>query len=227
VLALMPPASGLSLESGNGGLNAPFRDRPGRDEPGLSLGAIRPMVLGASVLMLAAVALIFVPDGYWTGAAFRAASLPAASAASTPSPMLAPAPASAVNADGAASAAEQAASVAAAGLFPPAEALPPLAASTPAAAASVAVGSEALAASAPAGLLQVRTAGVSWVDVRDGGGRVLVSRVVQAGERLEIDGPLPLRLTIGNAAVTRLDFRGRAVDLAPGTRDNVARIELK
>jgi cytoskeleton protein RodZ len=75
--------------------------------------------------------------------------------------------------------------------------------------------------------LQVRTAGVSWVDVRDGGGRVLVSRVVQAGERLELDGPLPLRMTIGNAAVTRLDFRGRAVDLAPSTRDNVARIELK
>jgi cytoskeleton protein RodZ len=229
VLALMPPASGLSLESGNGGLNAPFRDRPGRDEPGLSLGAIRPMVLAASVLILAAVALIFVPDGYWSGASFRAASMPVASAASTPP---AAASASAVNADGAASAAnaaELSASVAAAGLFPPAEAQPAVATATPAAAAAagVAVGSEALAASAPAGLLQVRTAGVSWVDVRDGGGRVLVSRVVQAGERLELDGPLPLRLTIGNAAATRLDFRGRAVDMAPSTRDNVARIELK
>jgi cytoskeleton protein RodZ len=226
VLALMPPAGGLTLEAGHGGLNAPFRDRPGRDEPGLSLGAIRPMVLAASVLMVAAIALVFVPDRYWSGAVLRSAATPAASAASVSGPVLTAAPAAA------ASSADLAASVASVGLFPPPEALPPLSTAAPVTAvATVSVSADQPAAravvAAAAGVLQLRTTGASWVDARDGGGRVLLSRVVRAGEQLELDGPVPLRLTIGNAAVTHLDFHGQPVDLAPGTRDNVARIELK
>jgi cytoskeleton protein RodZ len=227
VLALMPPASGLTLGSGNGGLNAPFRERPGRDEPGLSLAAIRPMVLAASVLMLAAIALVFVPDRYWSGAVFRSAAAPPASAASASvsMPMLAGEPAMA------ASSADGAASAAAAGLFPPPDAVPALANAAVMAAVPATVSAEqpeaTAAAATAAGALQLRTTGASWVDARDGGGRVLLSRVVQAGERLDLDGAMPLRLTIGNAAVTRLDFRGRPVDLAPSTRDNVVRIELK
>ena len=49
VLARLPRAGALPLATGSGGLNAPFHDRPGRDDAGL--GPIRPMVLAASVLM--------------------------------------------------------------------------------------------------------------------------------------------------------------------------------
>ena len=231
VLALMPPAGGVTFEPVHGGLNAPFRDRPGRDEPGLSLGAIRPMVLAASVLMLAAVALVFVPDRYWSGAAFRSAA-PASAAALTPAPVpAASAPLGEAPASGALSST---------GLFPPPDAVPSMAAVPPSAVPPSAVPLSATAAALPVpverpastpatgtGALQVLTTGVSWIEARDGGGRVLLSRVVQAGERLGLDGSAPIRVTIGNAAVTRLDFRGQPVDLTPSTRDNVVRIELK
>ncbi len=227
VLALMPPPCGLALESG-GGLNAPFRDRPGRDEPGLALSALRPMVLAAGVLMLAALALALLPERFGAGAFFRTAAAPVASGASAAS-----APAARVDAAAAlaASAAEPAASGAApgAGLFPPADAVPVLAAVPTAATAASAVASDVTAAAGPdtAAPLQVRTTGASWVEARDGSGRLLLSRMVRAGERIGLDGGAPLRLTIGNAAATRLDFRGQPVDLLPSTRDNVARVELK
>ena len=77
-----------------------------------------------------------------------------------------------------------------------------------------------------AGLVQLSTNEPSWVDVRDASGQVLLSRTVLPGESVGLDGALPIRLVIGNAAATRLAFRGRPVDLAARTRDNVARVEL-
>lgn len=79
----------------------------------------------------------------------------------------------------------------------------------------------------PSGLVQLRTSEASWVEVRDARGQLLLSRTVQPGESVGLDGSLPMRLVIGNAAVTQLGFRGKTVDLAPSTRDNVARVELR
>ena len=56
---------------------------------------------------------------------------------------------------------------------------------------------------------------------------MLVSRLLKAGESLTLDGEAPLKVRVGNAAETELVFRGQTVDLAPSTRDNVARLELK
>jgi cytoskeleton protein RodZ len=80
---------------------------------------------------------------------------------------------------------------------------------------------------AAAGAVVLRTSADSWVEVRDGGNAVLLSRMLPAGEVVGLDGTPPLRLKIGNAEGTRVHFRGEPVDLAPLTRDNVARIELK
>jgi cytoskeleton protein RodZ len=82
------------------------------------------------------------------------------------------------------------------------------------------------AAVATAGVLALRTTAESWVVVLDARGQSLLSRTVQPGEIVGLDGALPLRLTIGNAAVTQLTFRGQPVDLAPSTRDNIARLQL-
>ena len=244
VLALLPPPGGLTFERADRNLSAPFHNRPVHDEPGLALGAIRPMVLAAIVLMLAAVALVFVPDRYWS------AAVSLLTPTSPPATAIAPAAASAVRAAPpmdvlpvAASApapeAVPGATVVATGVFPPLEAVPPLSAVVTTVPTTVtttlrsalptnvtATVSTNLSTTLP-GALQVRTTGASWIEARDGGGRVLLSRVVQPGESLGLDGSLPIRVTIGNAAVTRLDFRGQPVDLAPATRDNVVRIELK
>ncbi len=73
----------------------------------------------------------------------------------------------------------------------------------------------------------LRAGEASWVEVTDAGGQVLVQRLLQPGESLGLDGKLPFKLKIGNAAATQLLFRGQSVDLAPVTRDNIARLELK
>jgi cytoskeleton protein RodZ len=61
----------------------------------------------------------------------------------------------------------------------------------------------------------------------DATGRVMLGRTLAAGEAVQLDGALPLRVKIGNASATQLRWRGQAVDLATWTRDNVARVELK
>ena len=65
------------------------------------------------------------------------------------------------------------------------------------------------------------------VRVRDAQGRVLLSRTLQPGEVVGLDGEAPLRLVVGNAASTEVVFRGQPVPLGPHTRDTVARLELK
>lgn len=67
----------------------------------------------------------------------------------------------------------------------------------------------------------------SWVDVRDVKGIKLLSRQVEAGEVLTLQGRAPLKLNIGNAPGVRVTYSGLPVDLVPYTRANVARLELK
>lgn len=208
VLDLLPAVGGAALEHASVGLNTPFRERPGRADPGLAFAAIRPMVWAASVLMLAAVVVYFLPEGL-----FDSTSEPAA-VPTGPAVISSPAPTPAASAPVAAAPAASAASE------------PPLAAA-PVAPVVETVFAAPPAASAVAGLVQVRSSEASWIEARDGRGQLLLSRTVQPGESVGLDGKLPIRLTIGNAAVTQLMFRGQAVDLSQRTRDNVARIELQ
>jgi cytoskeleton protein RodZ len=242
VLELLPAAHTAGLEATGGGLNAPFHDRPGRDEPGLAVAAIRPMVWAAAFLLVAAVAMYFLPEGVLT---MKPAAEPASASASASAPVLV-VPPTVLMAASAASAASSAATAASAPEAPASEpvaavamaasaapapapgviALPPAAPVTAPAVAATAVPPPARAASAPAGALQLRTSAASWIEVRDGRGQLLLSRIVQPGESVGLDGSPPLRLIIGNAGATQLGFRGQPVDLSSRTRDNVARVEL-
>ena len=80
---------------------------------------------------------------------------------------------------------------------------------------------------ASAGPLRLKASEQSWVEVIDGRSQIVFSRMLQPGEMVALDGVLPLRIKVGNAAATQLSYRGSAVDLAASTRDNVARLELK
>jgi cytoskeleton protein RodZ len=77
------------------------------------------------------------------------------------------------------------------------------------------------------GRVQLRTTAASWVEVTDGRGQSLVSRVLKPGEAIGVEGVPPLKVRIGNAAGTQLVFRGQPTDLKAFTRDNVARLELR
>ena len=73
---------------------------------------------------------------------------------------------------------------------------------------------------------QVRARQVSWVEVVDARQQTLLSRALQPGEVVSLDGGFPMRIRIGNVSGTELVLRGQRVDLTTPARDNVARLEL-
>jgi cytoskeleton protein RodZ len=66
----------------------------------------------------------------------------------------------------------------------------------------------------------------SWTEVRDRDGRVILSGMNRGGTSQSVSGAPPLELVIGNASDVRVTYRGTPVDLAPHTRQNVARFKL-
>lgn len=212
VLARLPQPHSHRFETMAGGLNQPFRDREGPGGDGIDWRRFLTLpILAAAVLVVGAVVIYLAP-------------------ARMPSSDQLPLPASAPLAT------EPAASVAAVVPEPAAPAVPvaPPAVEAPAPVAAAPAVPEAavppppeVAASAAGGALSLRAEVASWVEVRDRNNQVLLSRTLAAGETAGLDGAPPLRLVIGNAQGTRVVFRGQPVSLAPATKDNVARLELK
>lgn len=67
----------------------------------------------------------------------------------------------------------------------------------------------------------------SWVEVRNGNGNVIFAQLSPAGSVRIVRGLPPLSLVVGNASGVTLTFKGKAVDLAPHTRTDVARLTLE
>ncbi len=218
VMALLPRGDDHELHVSLG-LNAPYRER-GSSSEGVSLSTLqRPIVWGPALLLLAAAGLYLMP-AHWLDRAMEAAPVAASAplaqpevAASAPevatSEVLATAPPTLV---------AQAASAPAS--------LPSPAASTPTPVA-VPVQAKPVAATANGQVaLTVKTTAPSWVEVVDGSGQTLVSKIIPAGEETELAGSAPLKVKIGNVAGTQLLLRGKPVDLGTQSKDNVARLEL-
>lgn len=205
VLALLPQPADQGLSQMSRGLNAPFRDRPGRRIPNDMQFLKSPVVLGAAVLLVASILLYLLPPG-WISDATQG------SLTRTEPVLVAPAPASSI--------------VSASIPVPAASAVieTAQAASEPAMEASQPA--EAPAPAPVTGALLLRASAESWVEVIDGQGAALISRMLQPGETVALDGASPLRVKIGNASATQVSFKGKAIDLVP-TRDNVAKLELK
>ena len=101
----------------------------------------------------------------------------------------------------------------------------PVAASAPPAASSASAPVPATAA--PAGTVVLKTRAASWIEVRDAGNAVLLSRTLQPGETVGLDGAMPMRVRVGVASALELSLRGEPVDLKPYTRDTSATVVLK
>lgn len=103
-----------------------------------------------------------------------------------------------------------------------------LPASTSAVAPAVAIASDPAAPAAPVeGVVQLKATQASWVQVTGASGRVLVQRGLQPGELLAFATDLPLTVVIGRADGVEVTVRGTALDLAPHSRNNVARFEVR
>ncbi|WP_457328898.1 helix-turn-helix domain-containing protein [Rhizobacter sp. P5_C2] len=237
VLALLPQPQAHRLDHLSQGLNAPFRDKPLGGVP-TDLSFLRnPGVIGAVLLALAAAAVYLLPSGWIASNLPRVAEAvsapapgPADPAASDPlmPPVLPPntvvetvtlpaasAPAAAPSVPtSSATTAPTSALTSSTAPVAPAPALP---------AAGIA---SAAAPRGTSGALLLKASAESWIEVIDGRGTVLVSRSLQPGESLGLDGASPLHVRIGNVSATTVTYRGRAVSMTP-TRDNIAKFDLE
>ncbi len=83
-------------------------------------------------------------------------------------------------------------------------------------------------ASAPgAGRIALSFDAESWVEIRDGSGKVLMSQLNPAGSEKLIRGSPPFSVVIGNAQHVRVSYDDEPFDLTPHIRVEVARFTLK
>jgi len=68
---------------------------------------------------------------------------------------------------------------------------------------------------------------ISWVEIKQGNGKVLLSQLNPAGSRQSVEGMPPFEVVIGNAANVRLKYNGTPVDLRPYFKVDVARLALE
>jgi cytoskeleton protein RodZ len=108
------------------------------------------------------------------------------------------------------------------GVPPPA---PPKAATAPAMATKPPATTPASAAAERK--LHFRFKGESWVEVRDGAGRVLFQELNPAGSEADVKGRPPLKVVVGNAPDVEMLKDNERFDLDPHTQTAVARFTVE
>ena len=219
VLALLPRTRDREFDV-RPGLNQPFRERGsgGTIDGGALALLARPVVWGPVLLLLAAAAVYWIPAGWLPE---RDTTPPGAASAASGSVVAASAPV--VEFVPAPAASEPA--VAAPVVLPVASA--PLQSRDVAAPAAVPASAPASGPAQAAGRgLRITATSSSWIEVVDGQGQTLLSRVLREGEQQEFTGAPPYKVRVGNVSGTRIEWRGSAFDLNARSSNNIARVEL-
>lgn len=225
ILQQIPLGTSPKLGDRGTSINAPFN--PGRDEEPIQLLSwlSRPALLAAIALLLGALVIVFLP---------RAEAPPVVSS------VVDPTVAEAVPA-GVPMAAGVAEAVPAADGVPLASSNPATAGLEPAAAADVPAAPDAapatspptetapltVASNSPTNLLSIAATGESWVEVVNGSGNVVAQRLLQAGDVIDFSAAPPYTVVLGKADAAQVSVRGKPFDVAPFSRSNVARFEVK
>jgi cytoskeleton protein RodZ len=74
--------------------------------------------------------------------------------------------------------------------------------------------------------LKINTSADTWVEVLDADGQHMEMDLLRAGTSREYIGKPPYRVLLGRASAVEVWLNGQAVNLAPHTRGNVARVTL-
>ncbi|MBF8720658.1 RodZ domain-containing protein [Pseudomonas guariconensis] len=165
----------------------------------------------------------------------NAAATEAGSASETPAETPAPAttPAPAVPAVAPAEPAAPAASTPPATSVAPVATAPaaaaPVAPATPASpVATAAANTQATPTEIPAGSgkVQIQFTADCWTQVTDGNGKVLFSAIKRKGDSLDLSGKPPFAVRLGFARGAQVSYNGQAVDVAPFTSGETARLKL-
>jgi cytoskeleton protein RodZ len=248
ILERLPQGPAPRLVPDTAAINAPFR-APG-DGPGPSWldHLSRPVSLAVIALLLGAVVIILLPTTRRDeGVAVKSETVKSEPVMPPGSPTtIAVAPAEPVASAAAVPASSVVAASAPKSPAPPPAVAPVVAAPAPVAASSAAAAPRAaapaatasapgLAASGPqtagpvptSGTVVFKTRAPSWVQVTDAKGNVVLRRLMEAGETAGASGALPLAVVVGSAESTTVEVRGKPYNLAPVSRDNVARFDVK
>lgn len=146
-------------------------------------------------------------------AAAEAPAIPATPAAPAPAPAVAP-----VVPEAPAHGTAVTAPVAAAPVAP--------AAQVPAPAANAAANSATVAPVAGAAQVQIQFSADCWTQVTDGNGKILLSALKRKGEVVDVSGKPPFAVRLGYARGAQITYNGQAVDIAPFTSGETARLKL-
>lgn len=232
VLAGLPKLEGSKLSANPEGINAPFKDKtlrslmsPSHDS---SSGNAFKIVAALLIAVAGSAGLYFLPQ--WQSE--EQETVEAAPASVEPELMFAPQAPGVVVSVQETTVAEQPAAAA----QEPAPAETEAAAASavqpaPEAAAAVPSADAAQPAEAQAGAgprLRFAASGDSWVQVRDAQNKVVMEKMMKAGDVLDQAAPSrPLKVVVGNAGATTLEVDGAALNLQESARNNVARFEVK
>ena len=229
ILERLPQTGSLQLAHQGRGINTPFRASGEGPRHSMWAQVSRPSVLAGLALVLGALVLVLLPV-LKTGVGINNQRInltttntqPAVSAvaeevvsagASAPRPVVSSVPLSSSGGGQASVAAPSSASASASALLQ-------------ASAASAGLASPALPVTT-AGTVVFTAKGVSWVEVTDAKGIVVLRRTLNSGEVVAASGALPLAAVVGKADAMQVHIRGNAFDLIAVAKDNVARFEVK
>jgi len=242
VLALLPVAATAqpALERVTMGLNTPFREYSQRHESGEWPAWLQARIVVPALLLLAALAFLVVPKRWvewippisWPWSSSAATDSTSAPSGSVVETLSLPGQSAVVLGTGAEPSVEPASAPAGAVAplpgSPAASAAAPADGVAPAADRQAAATAPAVPSSAPlpAGMLALRAASESWVQVTDEAGDTLISRQLAPGEAVALNGVAPLQLTVGNAEGMQVRFKGRPITLRMAP-DHTARAVLK
>ena len=95
------------------------------------------------------------------------------------------------------------------------------------AAQSPAAGSEPRAVTGRGKMLALQFERDSWVEIKQGNGRILMSQLNRGGTEQMVEGVPPFEIIIGNAPSVRLIYNNTPVDLRPHLKVDVARLTLE
>ena len=106
---------------------------------------------------------------------------------------------------------------------------PAVQAPAPAAVPATALNPAAVAPATPvagSAQVQIQFSADCWTQVTDGNGKILLSALKRKGETVDVSGKPPFAVRLGYARGAQISYNGQAVDIAPFTSGETARLKL-
>lgn len=184
----------------------------------------KPAVLVGSLLVVAALALVFVPmaqapspsESTISNVPFSGSSVSAGYDTSAVAHALPASPgAGQISSDSGLSANS------------PLRVMPPVSSADGDSTTTVGSGVEVQAKTGNSGLIRLNASGPTWVEVTDATGIVQLRKTLAAGESASAGGALPLKVVVGRVDMTQVQVQGKPFDMTPFGKDNVARFEVR